>query len=377
MLNKDTTMTDTEIKDLVEEVINSSDYEQHKQAVREVLTARITVKPSMREVVTDEGEVIGIERYADDADIIQAIRAAAPDTISERIYFFPQGRYLFITDKGYPYNVKQKDRPLTAEEREQIDSMRYALRVRKDYLFTDEDKQRYAEDKKDYGKQIRAIYKRAEDEGEFEVKQLKKSKQIRIYVSSYYKDRFRELGYKIIEQERETYYSRWDADLLRYEKVDSKEVSFSFVMNYNAFMSACKSGVIPQKGYYVNEQGERVVIEQSGQREAITVRDAEGLIRKFESKAEAARELGVSPSLLSKLIKATPEGEVITISKGAKNNRKGFTLITAEGDKLDFMSVRDAATRLGVDKSKVSRVIKGKVSGDTVTLLGVSYRLAL
>lgn len=41
------------------------------------------------------------------------------------------------------------------------------------------------------------------------------------------------------------------------------------------------------------------------------------------------------------------------------------------------MSVRDAATRLGVDKSKVSRVIKGKVSGDTVTLLGVSYRLAL
>ena len=148
-------------------------------------------------------------------------------------------------------------------------------------------------------------------------------------------------------------------------------------MNYNAFMSACKSGVIPQKGYYVNEQGERVVIEQSGQREAITVRDAEGLIREFESKAEAARELGVSPSLLSKLIKATPEGEVITISKGAKNNRKGFTLITAEGDKLDFMSVRDAATRLGVDKSKVSRVIKGKVSGDTVTLLGVSYRLAL
>ena len=50
-------------------------------------------------------------------------------------------------------------------------------------------------------------------------------------------------------------------------------------------------------------------------------------------------------------------------------------LITHEGDRLEFDSVRDCATKLGVDKMKVSRGIKGKQSGDKVKISGVDYQL--
>ena len=351
----------------------------HKAEVQRWLTAdtvRITVKPSERAVVDDDGKQITVERYAAEDDIIQALRDKAPDTVQERIYFFPQGFYTFITDKGEPYNIRQVDRPLTADEREQIDSLRYEIKVRKDHLITDEDKETYKRLRDDYAKQIKAIHLRAASEGDFIIKPLKKGKQIRLYISSYYTKKVESLGYKVIEQERETTERRWDDSRMTYYTEDTVRLSYSFVMNYNAFMSACKCGVIPNKGYYIDEQGESVKIAQSGVSEQITVRDADGFIREYKSKAAAAKDLGVSPSLLSKLIKATPEGQAVTISKGTKDNRKGVSLIRPDGELLEFESVTEAARELGYNKMKISRAIKGKVSGDTVKLGEVTYTLS-
>ena len=83
----------------------------------------------------------------------------------------------------------------------------------------------------------------------------------------------------------------------------------------------------------------------------------------------------ISPSLLSQLIKATPEGEAVRIKLGSKDNSKGVTLITAEGERLEFKSVTDAASEFGYNKMKMSRCLKGKQMGDKITLSGVDYTL--
>lgn len=99
------------------------------------------------------------------------------------------------------------------------------------------------------------------------------------------------------------------------------------------------------------------------------------MIREFASKAEAAKSLGISASLLSKRVKGEPEGQAVTISKGTKNNSKAVTLIRPDGERLEFESVRAAAAKLGVDKSKMSRAVKGKVSGDSLIISGETFIL--
>lgn len=159
----------------------------------------LRVKPSFSEIVNDEGKIITHEQYADDNEIIKAIREAYPNMIETTIYYFPNGDYHFITDKGYPFNIRKSVRPLSESEREYIKSMRYALRVKKDYIYTDEDKEVYNRDKKLYSQKIKEIYKKASDEGDYIIKPLKKGKQIRIFISGFYKEKFNDLGYKIIE----------------------------------------------------------------------------------------------------------------------------------------------------------------------------------
>lgn len=337
---------------------------------------RLRVKACLTAITDDKDRIITYESYADEAEIIKVIRENFTDKIDEKIYYFPHGTYLFITDKGYPFNIRQTNRPLTDEEREDINNMRYALRLRKDYLFTDEDKEIYKRDKKEYAKKIKDIYTRAEREGDFIIRPLKKNKQIRIFISGYHNNKFTDLGYNIIEQEREIKDYKWNEEKLSYLPDEDIRLSYSFNMNFKAFMSACISGEIPKKGYIINESGESEKITHSGQSEKISVKDGDGNIREFASKAEAARELGVSASLISKKIKGMTEGEEVTVIKGNMKNRKGIKLITADGERLEFESVRSAAVKLGIDKSKLSRLLKDKESGQSVTILGLSYTIS-
>ena len=222
------------------------DFTEHKAEVRRWLDAEqrgVTVKASEILTTDEDGKVIFTELYAEDQEIIKAISERYGET--EQIYFFPNGRYLFIDDQGQPYKIRQEDRPLTDDERSDIDSMRYHIKVMRESLTTDQDKEIYKDLMTDYGKRIKDIYKRAEKEGHFRAIPLKRSKQIRIYISSYYTDKFRDLGYTVKEEEREKTVSRWDDSRLTYYSEIIKDCSYSFVMNFNAFISACHSGSIP------------------------------------------------------------------------------------------------------------------------------------
>lgn len=234
----------------------------------------------------------------------------------------------------------------------------------------------YKADKKEVSTKIREIYKKAAESPTFSIHKMKVGKQIRIYFSSYYVDKYKELGYSIIEQPRLKANEVWNDDSMSYEaNEDDRDTTYSFIMNTKAFKSCCKSGIIAYKGYYVDEQGERRRIEQSGQKEAIQIRDDKGKIHDFSSKSDAAKEFNVSPAMITKLIKATPDGEIPTLSVKAKDNKKGFSLITANGDKLDFVSLTDAARYYNCDIMKISRAIKNKSLGDKVKLLGEYYTL--
>ena len=244
------------------------EFTEHKAEAAEWLNPAqkgVIIPASQRELTDEEGEVIAVEQYAAEEDIIKAINA-------EQIYFFPNGRYLFIDDKGEPWKIKKEDRKLTEAERNEIEAMRYEVKVSRGEIDTEIYKQLI----KDYSKKVKAIYAKAEAEGHFRAIPLKRGKQIRIFISSYYTDKFKNLGYKVIEQEREVMISRWDDTRLSYYQEEVSSYSYSFVMNYNAFISACKSGKIPYKGCFISEDGEQMQTKQSGQSEAIRVITAEG-----------------------------------------------------------------------------------------------------
>ena len=52
--------------------------------------------------------------------------------------------------------------------------------------------------------------------------------------------------------------------------------------------------------------------------EAVTISDAQGNIRTFTSKGEAAKELGVSPSMISKAIKNAKGGVPVINNRRTK-----------------------------------------------------------
>lgn len=338
------------------------------------------IREAERAIINDETEIKvkpskkKREVTASDAAIIRAIRDKAPDTIDNTIHFFPLGRYLFITDKGHPYNLPLIDN-YTPDEMARIRDIRYAMMQRYRTISTDEDRAAYEDYKAECEKELDSINDTRLDRAYIRVKPLKTNKQIRIYIRYSDKAEIEDLGYKVLEQEQEYNYAIWDDDKQAYEKDSSKHLSLSFMMNYRTFITACKFCKIPHKGYYFDEDGKEVKIKQSGLKESIRVRDNKGMLREFASKSEAAKDLGISPAMLSKLINANPGAEIVEVKVKAKHNSKGIVLITDEGARLEFESVRAMAAKLGIDKSKVSRVIKGKQMGDMVSLAGVNYHL--
>lgn len=370
-------MTDNNIKKLNDAIVNKMDDEKvlafiHQEQRRiekelEETEKEIRILPSEREVINDDGKVMGVERYADEADIIQAIKTSEPDKIDNEIYFFPQGNYLFITDKGYPYSLPFIDRISTTEQVE-IHKIRYEMMVVFRDATSDEQVLAYNEYKQVQEGKIAAIYKAASSRAYYKVKPLKKGKQIRIYTSSYYVEKIKALGYNVIEQERSKKSALWHAGTNTYRVSENKDLSYSFVMGTNAFISACKYGKIPHKGYTITADGNEVASKSTGIKEAITLLVG-GEEKHYSSKSEAAKDLGISASLISKRIKAD-SADIMSITKGSKNNSKGLALITEDGSILEFSSVRDAARKFGIDKSKMSRIVKGKSSGDILRIDG-------
>ena len=117
------------------------------------------------------------------------------------------------------------------------------------------------------------IYKQSRKRSYYKINPLKKGKQIRIYISSKNREKIEELGYKVIEQERAVNYSLWRDDKQEIEIHTDKDTSYSFMMNYNAFLTACKNDKIPNKGFYLDNDGQEVRIKQSGRPERVKVID--------------------------------------------------------------------------------------------------------
>lgn len=137
-------------------------------------------------------------------------------------------------------------------------------------------------------------------------------------------------------------------------------------MSFKAFDSACRYGEIPNKGFYIGEDGSQIKLTQSGIKESITIN---GIT--YSSKTEAAREMNISPSLISKKLKS--DRTIEALAKGTMKNRKGFNLTSPDGEIMEFESVSRAASEFGFNKMKMSRLIKGKGIGDIITISGIDY----
>lgn len=416
-LIKDVTRTvDKDIKaryDKQKSVVN--DY-CNQNDVQEV--ERIVVKTSYEEEIDVKlGKII--TPYCADQDIVSALQHAYPDMIDNKIYFFPQGDMYFVTDKNFLFNLRSKPRPLRVDELNKIQSLKddlnevleeleqrrqVCIQLQALYTFNPNeeqleirnkhetmiagimydynkgieycnkwvaDKEEYKKQKEEVGKKIRNIHNKTYDEPIYSIHPMKSDKQVRIYISSHYIEKYKELGYFIINQKRNRQQIKWNKDTLEYEEFEDEFITHSFKMARKAFIGCCKFDTLVQKGYYLNEQGERLLIEKSGVKEEVTIIDWNGSSHLFGSKSEAAKHFNVSNAFITQIVK---NGGVIT--EQPRDHKKHFTLISPSNEHLYFKSVSDAALFFKCGKSTLSEKMKGKSNGDTVKIKKQSFILA-
>lgn len=203
------------------------------------------------------------------------------------------------------------------------------------------------------------------------IHRMKQNNQIKIYIGSSMKTKYENLGYTVYSVEREEKNKRITANnglLVEVEKEFTK-TSHYFQMNLKAFKTSCIHGKVCRKGYYF-DCGNEVELK-TRPTEAVTITDECGNVRTFSSKSEAAKELKVSQSLISKVIK---NGGVINTTNN-KDNSKSITLIREDNTVIKCASMAILAKELNTNKMKVSRTLKGKNVGDKVTLNGVTYTI--
>lgn len=356
------------------------------------------------------------EPFVEEQDIIKALKAAYPESIENSIYYFPTGTYYFITDKNKAFNLKCKPRPFTSEEQAIIEEYRKeieetekefedTLRVAKilsaaykpdpteeeielakenslivaqyDYEQAKEfcfdfrvDRKKWEDRKKEITMRLKDFKKRTEDEPIFTIHPLKLEKQVRIYISSYYTDKVKELGYSVIEQKRTRTVKKFQTDKALFEEEEEENTTYSIRMCVKAFIGCCKSGVICQKGYYTNESGERCFIEHTGTRKEVSLTDWNGVTRTFNSLTDAAKFFNLDIAHISRVVK---NGGVIN---KPKNKIKEFCLLNPQTNQYyKFNSMSDAADILNCNKMVISRALKDKSFEDVVTIKKITYIL--
>jgi hypothetical protein len=200
---------------------------------------------------------------------------------------------------------------------------------------------------------------------------MKQNKQMKIYIGNSMKTKYENLGYTVYSVDREEKNTRMTTNngLIVEEEKDYTKTSYYFQMNLKAFKTSCIHGKVCRKGYYFDNGNEVAITRRPT--EAVTITDECGNVRTFNSKAEAAKELKVSQSLISKVIK---NGGVINTTN-KKDNSKPITLIREDNTVIKCASMSTLAKELNTNKMKVSRTLKGKTVGDMVTLNGLTYTI--
>jgi hypothetical protein len=214
------------------------------------------------------------------------------------------------------------------------------------------------------------IKMKCNDECEYYIHPMKENKQIKIYFGKGYTRKYERLGYTVYENEKEeksTRYTSNRGDIIT-EEVERVRTSFYVQMSLKAFKSCCFQGKICKKGYYFTDDGTEVELTRRPT-ESVTLTDEKGNVMKFDSKSEAAKQLKVSPCLISKCIK---NGGLINLNN-SKDNKKTIKLMTTDYTILEYNSFTELSKDFNVNKMAVSRMMKGKSKGDTVTFNGNSY----
>lgn len=194
---------------------------------------------------------------------------------------------------------------------------------------------------------------------------LKENKQIKVYIGKSSQHIYTNKGYTVYEVERErttTKHNIEKGEIVEQENQFTK-TSYYFLMNTKAFRSCCYQGKLCNKGFYYDNNGNEVKFTRRPTEE-ITLIDQNGITRTFASKSQAAKELDVA---LCTITKACKKGGVINTSNNA-NNMKSVKLLTEDFTLIQCSSLTELAKELNTNKMKVSRAIKGKQKGDTVTI---------
>lgn len=390
------------------------------------------------------------DKVVTDEDIITSLKAINPDHVENTLYWYDNSRYLFTTDKGKIYNLKQKPRPIRKEEQDTITTLVNEVLTNKAHLegivrtariaviHNTNDEELSIEDRElkeqtlgeytlycmsidrdikkwkkyhtygvngdlnIYGRTIQEeiihtvmlqatnakkehtklvedsltkidnIRKSCEDEPLYYIKQLKENNQLKVYMGDCVTYLYKNLGYKVYKDEKEHKYRRMynvNGEIVEEEKEYSK-TTYYVQMSCKAFKSCCYQGRVCRKGYYFNDQGNEVELGRRPN-ECITITDQDGNVRTFNSKSEAAKELKVSPSLITKACK---NGGVLNLNN-TKANKKSIKLLKADNTVIECDSLTDIAKELKTNKMCVSRALKGKTNGDMVTICGYTYEL--
>lgn len=217
---------------------------------------------------------------------------------------------------------------------------------------------------------INSIMNQCHEEPLYYLHPLKQNNQIKIYMGERLQNKYKSLGYKVYEAEREyktkNMTSR-NGEIVEEEREYTK-TSYYVQMSCKAFKSCCYQGKVCRKGYYYDNQGNEVEL---GRRptEAVTITDEKGNSYTFNSKSEAAKELKVSQSLITKAIK---NGGVLNLNN-SKDNKKSIKLLKADNTVIECATLTELAKNLNTKVYKISRAMKGKTNGDLVTIGDNTY----
>ena len=319
--------------------------------------------------------------FVNDEDIIESIRRCSKNNISKSLYWFNGGHYLFTTDNDTIYNLKRKFGTLSKEDKDKIEEMKKDFQESLDEVkeerriaeilikaYVDEDEatlndpnnlvyllmgeqeayrfirktqiriNEIKEERKELAEKIKKINFDAMDKEIFEIHEMSVKNQVRVYFPENQRAKFNGLGYKVYTVKSKDSNRMWNDSTLDFDSHDYEKISYYVIMNKKAFISACKFDKVPYCGFFYDENGEPMKIEDYSIKILVN-----GFEREFESIREAANELGVSHTELRR--NKNENGIIIY------NTKKGIVLKDSDGNEISFKSKSEMA-----DVLKTSRV---------------------
>lgn len=341
--------------------------------------------------------------FVKDEDIIESIRRCAKNNISNTLYWFNGGHYLFTTDNDTIYNLKRKFGSLSKEDKEKIEEMKQDFQesleevkeerriaeilikayVDKDevtlndpnnlvYLLMGEDEAyrfikrtqikiaEIKEERKELADKIKKIHFEAMDKEVFEIHEMSVKNQVRVYISEKQKAMFKGLGYKVYSVKGKDSNRIWNESTLDFDSNEFEKISYYFIMNKKAFISSCKWDKIPYCGYFYDENGEPKKIEDHSIKILVN-----GVEREFESIREAEKELKIYRGGLKK-----NENGIFEY-----NEKKGIVIKDSNGNELSFKNKVEMADLLKTSRVTLNNSLKDKEVGDKIIIKGHEYCL--